>query len=403
MELAVFPRSGQAGVGWGSEPELARRLGAHVEASVISLLDPLRLEMMAEVLRVLERRRKHKPGLIVCALVLSAFERKADTEGRWLDAQAVYRQLGGPDSSDSSFQDQVRKLLPVMQELQRRRFRELGERATSTELKGQLASFADVLIADGCAFKVATALSRLYPGTGNDAELKLHAVYSVRAHSAVTVGISAGSTHDSDGFWPASWQRHALYLWDLGFNSRKRFIDAAQAGAHVLQRLKTSDNPRVVASYSPSSTRQAVILWGGAHPKLNEALEGRMLHAQRVLDLDVQLRDGARSIVARVVCVPCGGEDRYYMTTLPRAAFTPQEIAELYRLRWEIELFFKDWKGVVHIDAVRQLKNPQSILVAVTASILAALLARDIAAALQNISADSPVVNPAAITAASPP
>ncbi|MGH9733028.1 MAG: transposase [Candidatus Acidiferrales bacterium] len=29
------------------------------------------------------------------------------------------------------------------------------------------------------------------------------------------------------------------------------------------------------------------------------------------------------------------------MTTLPRTSFSPHDVAELYRVRWEVELFFK--------------------------------------------------------------
>jgi len=41
----------------------------------------------------------------------------------------------------------------------------------------------------------------------------------------------------------------ALYIWDLGYVSTERFLDAVQAGAHVLQRLKSGCNPVVLASY----------------------------------------------------------------------------------------------------------------------------------------------------------
>ena len=56
-----------------------------------------------------------------------------------------------------------------------------------------------------------------------------------------------------------------------------------------------------------------------------------------MLDLDVEIEDNkGRVVQARVVCVPFGGQDRYYLTTLPRAIFTPHDIAELYRIRWEV-------------------------------------------------------------------
>jgi hypothetical protein len=53
-----------------------------------------------------------------------------------------------------------------------------GSRRPRYDLDPYRARHIDVLIPDGCAFKVARALSGLHPGTGTAAELKLHAVYS---------------------------------------------------------------------------------------------------------------------------------------------------------------------------------------------------------------------------------
>ena len=107
-----------------------------------------------------------------------------------------------------------------------------------------------------------------------------------------------------------------------------------------------------------------------------------------MLDLDVEINDGGRKIVARLVCVPFGGVDRFYLTTLPRDVFSPHDVAEIYRLRWEVELFFRNWKGAVRLDEVHRLKHRDSLLVAVTSSLLAAVFARDITAGLERLAAE---------------
>ena len=105
-----------------------------------------------------------------------------------------------------------------------------------------------------------------------------------------------------------------------------------------------------------------------------------LVHKRAVLDLDVRLVDcHKRVLVARVVCVPFGGEDRYYLTTLPREIFTPHDVAELYRVRWEVELLFRGWKGAMRLDEVRRLRTEASLAPAVSASLLAASLSRDLA------------------------
>jgi putative transposase len=369
---------------------LRDRLAAVVEESALALLDPARIEAQAEDLRLIERHRVHHAGLVVVALVLSALQRSTDTEGRWLDAQRTYESVGGARSGKTSFRNMVRKLEPLLKRMLRQRMAALAQRTPDTELRGRLARFADVLVPDGCAFKVAAALSGVYSGTGTDAELKLHAVYSVRAGGAVRAEPTAGSVHDSDGFWPERWEKDALYLWDLGFESRRRFIDAAQAGAHVVQRLKSNSNPVVLASYGPTGHRVAITDDLGQTMGIEQACAGGILHRQRVLDLDVRIEDAQhRSVVARVVCVPFGGKDRFYLTTLPRELFTAHDVAELYRVRWEVERMFRGWRGALRLDEVQRLSHPASLRAAISASLLAATLAQDVTREMMALDLDA--------------
>jgi len=216
-----------------------------------------------------------------------------------------------------------------------------------------------------------------------------HAVYSVKARAALDVTATAGSVHDSDGFWP-TWEAGALYIWDLGYQSVDRFVDGALASSHLLQRLKENHNPEALASYGPQGARRTLSDGAGGPVRLEEALALGLVHKREQLDLDVKLVDKrGRSVTARVVCVPTEGQDRYYLTTLPRSTFTPADVAELYRVRWEVELFFRNWKGGVRMDHVHRLRNPTSLAVAVTASMLAALLSRDLQVALDQL-ADTP-------------
>lgn len=366
----------------------------HVAETTVALLDPDRIEAIGEDMGIIHKHRVHHAGLLVCAMVLSALERGSDTEGRWLDIQTTYRRLGGPDSGSTSIRKMGRRMRPVMKEMMRRRMAAIVAGTRDEKLRGRLRAFADAPIPDGCAFKLASVLSGIYPGTGQPAEMKLHAVYSVKAGTAVSVSPSAGSVHDSDGFWPEKWETGALYIWDLGYNSYERFIDAVTAGACVLQRLKDGANPVALASYGPTGARRELVANDGGPLRFNDACEFGYVHHQRVLDLDVEIEDGRRrKVVARVVCVPFDGEDRYYLTTLPRDIFTPHDVAELYRIRWEVELFFKGWKGGARLDHVHRLCNPESLDAAITASMLGALLSRDLHTRLERLADESTAAN----------
>lgn len=137
------------------------------------MLDPALLEAIAEDMGLMKKKRVHHAGLIVCAVMLSAFQGPTDTQGRWLDAQRTYEAIGGPRASRESFDKQVVKLAPLLRALVQRRFDDMTARASRNHLRGRLAHFADVLIPDGCGFKLAKALSGVYAGTGVPAQMKL--------------------------------------------------------------------------------------------------------------------------------------------------------------------------------------------------------------------------------------
>lgn len=366
--------------------ELREMLADVIEAGAMDLLDPDRLQAIAEDLRVVERRRGYDAGLVAVSVILSALQRSTDTQGRLVDARRVYEMLGGGPTRESGFRKVARKVAPVLQEILRRRLVTLAARATDPELRGRLSAFRDVLIPDGCGFKLASVLASTYAGTGTDSEMKLHAVYSVRSGGLVSLSESAGSVHDNDGFAPV-WQPGALYIWDLGYNDYGRVVAATKAGAFVLQRLKSGANPKVIASFSERGHRRELKCDDGSAVRLDEACAVGLVHRQRVLDLDAELRVDGETVIVRIVCVPFGGEDRYYLTTLPREEFSPHDVAEIYRLRWEIELFFRGLKGAVRLDEVRRLENQESLQVIVYGTLLAAVLARDITSKLNELEA----------------
>ena len=168
-ELFVVPPLRRALRSEQAPDPLRDQLAAVVEQSALELLDPALIEAQAEDMRLIKRHRVHHAGLLTVALILSALQRSTDTEGRWLDAQRTYESIGGARSGKTSFRNNVRKLVPLMDRMLRRRLKTLAGRTADTELRGRLKYFADVLVPDGCAFKVATALSGLYLGTGTAA------------------------------------------------------------------------------------------------------------------------------------------------------------------------------------------------------------------------------------------
>jgi hypothetical protein len=61
------------------------------------------------------------------------------------------------------------------------------------------------------------------------------------------------------------------------------------------------------------------------------------------------------------------------LTNLPAADWSAQQVLALYRLRWQVELLFKRYKSLFHLDALRA-HDPQLVQTYLLAKLLAALL-----------------------------
>ena len=95
-----------------------------------------------------------------------------------------------------------------------------------------------------------------------------------------------------------------------------------------------------------------------------------------------------------MICVPCNGIERWYLTTLPREIFTAHDVAEIYRVRWEVELYFRHWRGAVRLDEVRRLRDPVALEIAVLSSLLASMLSHEIHEALDQLAAQTAIAPP---------
>lgn len=70
MEPFVMPRLRQGLISPAMVSPLADRLAPHIDAAFRTMLDPDRIQAIAEDLGAVERRSVHHAGLAVCAWVL---------------------------------------------------------------------------------------------------------------------------------------------------------------------------------------------------------------------------------------------------------------------------------------------------------------------------------------------
>ncbi len=247
----------------------------------------------------------------------------------------------------------------------------LPEEGTPPELLGKLERFESVLSHDGSVLALSPLLNKLFPSTRTNsvaAAAKLHATADLVGRRITAVELTGERHSELDVAWDEPAVVGALYIDDLGYYSHDYFAVTVDAGGHVLSRLKASSNPTVVEVYH-----------GVRGPKASVGMKFKDLvitQSHSTFDLKARFatkENGPRDFRIVGVYNEETGEYHSYVTNLPPEDFSAEELAELYRLRWVIELLFKILKSFCHLDHV-DTKDPDALRTHVYASLIASVM-----------------------------
>lgn len=209
-------------------------------------------------------------------------------------------------------------------------------------LSGPLAQFGDVRVYDGTGQRVPPRGRKALPGcTRGKAGTKWLMGYSIKT-GLLEHGECAAETASESPLWRRlvpTFTPGVLYLFDLGFFERKLFAAAQDAGAHVLMRLKKTAKVRVIGSLVDRSMGE-IPYWS-----LSYFLSAVSRTRGTVFDLDVVWGKGKDAIGLRLVGIAHTSRTiRWYLTTVPRSQMSARLIIQAYRLRWLVELLFREIK-----------------------------------------------------------
>lgn len=236
------------------------------------------------------------------------------------------------------------------------------------------ARFQQLWLHDGSSFGLKSSLREVYPGrftATSPAGVELHVTMGLLDEAIETVVLTADSeaeVHHAPA--PAS-LRGGLLLADRMFFIKAYLAEVEACGGAYIVKAKGTVNPTIRHAYRTDG--KELQDWRGLRLKAVK----RRIARYGVVDIDVSwpLDDGvleARLIVSRV---PEGKTLRYLVTNLPRDAFTAAAVMEAYRLRWQIELLFKEWKSHANLHAF-DTSNPAIAEGLIWMSLCAALLKR---------------------------
>jgi len=237
----------------------------------------------------------------------------------------------------------------------------LVDRAQSPppELRGVLALFKDVVAVDGSVVVVNDELASVYPGTRKNsakAAVKLHSKVRATTGELLDYRITPETGSELAEWHFTGADKGVLHLVDRGYSSASKWHEADSVGAFFLTRMKANYNPRVIRSNRP-------------HRGRSRKLDGYRLRTairrltRRYIDVTCEFTvtpDGAPKFTRefRVVGVYNLEERDYhlYVTNVPQSMLVDEDIDQLYRLRWEVETFFKANKSGLGLEEISSAK-----------------------------------------------
>jgi IS4 transposase len=274
----------------------------------------------------------------------------------------------------------------------------LDEVAVPNTVDAELSRFRDVMVADGTILRLHRLLADEYePRRGEQGGARLHLLHNVTDQTIERFSVTDEKTHDSTEFETGSWLEDRLVLFDQAYFKYRRFALIDENDGYFVSRLKSNANP-VITDELREWRGDAIPLEG---EKIQDVVDD--LYRQ-CIDVEVEAEFQRRPYAGtqswdtktfRVVGVRNEDADEHhlYITNLPREEFSPDDIATLYRCRWEVELLFRELKTQYELDEFNTSKS-HVVEILLYAALLSLLVSRDLLDLLTDVADDEIVFPP---------
>ncbi|MCI0651558.1 MAG: IS4 family transposase, partial [Planctomycetes bacterium] len=232
-----------------------------------------------------------------------------------------------------------------------------------------LRQFKDIAVHDGTSYGVCDELARVYPGKFRDqtpAAIALHCTYSILRSQPISLALTPYCMSEHHSLPDAKNFEGQLVLLDAGFLWYAKFKEFMENGADFIVRGRTKPRGTILKVYHG----------------LPNSWEGRKLQdikrPARSFDVLAEVRDEAqRKYQFRMVFAYNSEKRRHTVlyTSLSRSRFRGKNVAQLYRLRWQVELYFKECKSYTGLKKF-QTGKPHIVEGLVWAAAMASIVRR---------------------------
>jgi hypothetical protein len=249
--------------------------------------------------------------------------------------------------------------------------------------------FNRIRVLDSTAFQVPENYKIEYPGSGgsaNTAGIKIQLEYELKSGEFINVQEGPGS--DSDNTFGtkirSSIGKNDLILRDLGYFSIEEFKAIEKSEAFYISRLKPNiavyvenDNIQyykngsikkssifkrinlkdIINTMKPGELTELTDVYIGRDNKYKTRLIVYRLTEKQLLErrkktLQIAKKKGIKKSSNTMDLL----EISMYITNIPVEMIDLQKIYKLYTLRWQVEIIFKIWKSIYHVNKLKKVK-----------------------------------------------
>jgi hypothetical protein len=242
-----------------------------------------------------------------------------------------------------------------------------------------LSIFSHIYIQDSSVEELNKSLKHLYPGTGgsgNTSAVKLDVSIDLKESESIQMKLKSGK--ESDNGEKLAVIPKALYLRDLGYFDLQYLAKLAQEKAFYVSRIrctthlytkceKTGDfialNLGDLSKKMRENEQREIEVYVGKDQKL----KSRLVLKKHPAAIAAEKRRKLKSCPRNKVKNPSQRQLAFcdfsvVITNLDEKDFDGNQIYELYRIRWQIELFFKSWKSYFHLGKVAKVMKAERVM-----------------------------------------
>jgi Transposase DDE domain len=343
-----------------------------LQSSITSVLDPGKLAILARQSGFLQRESKLKPEEFIDTLIFSELD---------------HSQLSLQECCNDLAQQRQKSLSKVALH-NRFNARSLG--FLKQVLAGQMASkldicqgdnwkpFSRVIVGDSCKFSMPAQYAEDYPGFGSfgnkSAIMNLQYFYDLKYGNWESLEFTKATENDQSHTKKTLDRigKGELHIRDLGFITMEYQARVIREQAFFLNRLHPQWKPVEYSTAKP-------IDWKALYRKMECGTIGHFetmvtigkdkhvfncrmiavavpeqIWAERIREAEKKHKSMGKSISDeyRIRC-----RFNVFITNSDEKDIKAADIIQLYRLRWQIELIFKNWKSLLDIHKVKRVKK----------------------------------------------